>query len=74
MVPTGGKILIFRVSGSLKKELSRTFCSTKLSLVSSMLHCLRNNFPEYPRDIIGISIIVYSVLHHFSWFKNYKLY
>ena len=76
MVPTGGKILKFRLCESLKNELTKTFCSPKLSLESRMLHYLRENFPEYPRDI-EISIIVYPVSpvpKHFSWLKKYKLY
>ena len=33
-----------------------------------MLHCLQENFPEYPCDrTLGISIIVYSVPQHSEW-------
>ena len=75
MVPTRGKILDFRFPESPKNELSRTFCSPKSSLQSWIFHCLFENFREYLRDIpLAISIIVYSVPQHFSWFKNYKLY
>ena len=37
------------------------------------LDCLRDKFSEYPRDILGISIIVCSIPQHFLWFKNYRL-
>ena len=69
------KFLDFRLLESLKSALSRTFCSPKLSLESWILHCLCENFPEYPPDIIiQTSIIVYLISQHFSWFKNYKLF
>ena len=68
------KILDFRLFESLKSALSRTFCFPQLSLESWMLHWLCENFPEYPPDIIiQTSIIVYLILQHFSWFKNYNL-
>ena len=51
MVLTGEKILDSRLSESPKNEFSRTFYKPKLSLESEILHCLRQNFPEYPRDI-----------------------
>ena len=71
MVSVRGKILDLRLPESLQNKLSRTFCSTKLSLESWVLHYLHENFPEYPSEItIGISIIIYK----FLWFKNYKLY
>ena len=72
MVPTGGKVVNFRHCESLKNQLSGTFCSPKLSLESWItLHCLHKNFPEYPHDITGISIVVSST--ELSWLKNYKL-
>ena len=50
-------------------------CSPKLSLENWILHCLRENFPEYPRDItIRILMIVYSIPQHFPWFESCKLY
>ena len=40
-----------------------------------ILHCLRENFPEYQRDItIRILMIVYSIPQHFPWFQSCKLY
>ena len=44
------KIFDFRLSESPQNELSRTFSSTKLSLESLILHCLRKSCHEYPRD------------------------
>ena len=72
---TGAKILDCRVFKNLKNAFSRTFCFPKLSLGSSILHCLCKNFPKYLPDIIlWTSLIVYLIQQHFSWFKNYKLY
>ena len=40
-----------------------------------ILNCLRENFPEYQRDItIRILMIVYSIPQHFPWFQSCKLY
>ena len=61
------KILDFRVFESLKNEFSRTFSSPKLSLRSCILHCLCENVPEYPPDIIvQTSILVYLLPQVFS--------
>ena len=46
-----GEILDFRLSKSPKNELSRDFFSPKLSLESWILHCIRENLSEYPRDV-----------------------
>ena len=51
MVLTRDNILDFRVSKIPKNKLFRTFCSPKLFLESWNLHWLRENFPDYPRDI-----------------------
>ena len=64
----------FRLFESMKNALSRTFFSSKLFLESWILHCLRNNFPEYSADtILRTFIIVDLIPQHFSWFINYKL-
>ena len=75
MVSVGGKILDFRLSRKPKKcTLQGTFRTPKLSLESWILQCFRENFAEYLCDItIRISIIIYSVPQHFSWFRC-KLY
>ena len=44
------EIVNIRLSESPQNELSRTFSSTKLSLESLILHCLRKSCHEYPRD------------------------
>ena len=68
------KILDFRLFKNLQKGIFRTFCSPKLSLESLILHCLCENFLEYPSEItIRISAIVYLIPQHFSWFKNYTV-
>ena len=68
------KIFNFRFSETQKKSFSRTFCSLKMSLEIRILHCLCENFLEYPPDIIQTSITVYLVWQNFWWFKSYKLY
>ena len=63
-----------RLSESMKNALFRTFFSSKLFLESWILHCLRNNFPEYSAEtILRTFITVDLILQHFSWFINYKL-
>ena len=75
LVSTGGKISGFRLSKCPNNILFRTFFSPKLSLESWILHCPPYSFSKYLRDItLGVSIIVYSVPQHFSWFQNCKLY
>ena len=75
LYPGGGTIIVkvmdFRLFESLKRALSRAFCSPKLSRGSCILNFLSENFPEYPPDkIIRISVIVYLLPQHFSWFEN----
>ena len=67
------KILDFRFFESLKSGLPKTFCFPKLFLGSWILHCLYENFPEYPPDIYNTNLIVILIPQHFLWFKNYEL-
>ena len=47
------------------------FLPPRLSLESSIIHCLHENFPEYPREItIGVSTTVYSISQQFSWLNQ----
>ena len=67
------KILDFRLSQSLKNALSRILNSPKVSLERWFLHFRCKNFSEFPPDLtIEVSIIVFLIPQHFSWFKNYK--
>ena len=68
------KILGFTLFETLQYGVFRTFCSPELSLKNWILHCVRENFPEYPPDItIQISTIVYLIPQLFSWLKSYKV-
>ena len=65
------------ILGSLKtwKFLLQDVLLSMIILESWTLHCPCENFLEYPPNItIGVSIVVFLILLHFSWFKNFKLY
>ena len=64
------KMLDFRFSESLKMHSSGPLVLPNYTNEVEF----SKNFLQYPPIVtIGISIIVYLIPQHFSWFKNYKL-
>ena len=71
----GCEIFRFQTLGKPEKCTLQDLLLSQVIPESWILHCLCENFPEYPPDIIiQTSIIVYLIFQRFSWFKNYKLF